>query len=120
MPEPSAFSQQAACAQRYAPRPLRRPVGSGATWPSGVRTTRWSPRFVSCVRQATHIRCGTCFGRGPFCRFRGGAGRVASAGAGSRAATALAASRSGALRRGADRLFVEGERLAALEIEAMT
>ncbi len=63
----SAVSQHPRSAHKYAPRPARLPVGSIATWPSGSRTSRVRPRFVSILRHAMHVRCGTCFGRG-VCR----------------------------------------------------
>src|SRR5215203_164185 len=33
---------------------------------------RYRPRLASWLRQAMHIRCGTCFGRGPLRRRAGG------------------------------------------------
>lgn len=54
---------------QIAPRPFRFPVGSICTRPSASRTRRVNARFASVRRHATHVRCGTCFGRGPFCFF---------------------------------------------------
>lgn len=63
--ESAALCQHERRRHKYAPRPFFLPVGSTSTRPSGVRTSRTYVRFASCSRHATHIRCGTCFGRGP-------------------------------------------------------
>ncbi len=45
----------------YAPRPAARPVGSTATRPSGLLTTRMSARFCVFDRHPTHVRSGCRF-----------------------------------------------------------
>lgn len=60
----AARFQQAGSSHKYAPRPLRLPLGSIWTPASGVRTIRVRVRFAALSRQTTHIRCGMCFGCG--------------------------------------------------------
>lgn len=62
-----ARSQHAGSSHKYAPRPLRFPVGSISTAPSGVRTIRTRVRLADRSRQEMHIRCGTCFVLGRCC-----------------------------------------------------
>ena len=58
----SASSRQASASQRYAPRPGEPPTRSTTGSPSPPRTIRTSSDCGRLVRQATHVRIGTCGG----------------------------------------------------------